>query len=107
MQSKAVVHVIGTGTIGEPLIGLLCDFQEKLGIDEVTFHGVVDAGAIEIIAIKNVRLDRFFQLYKATVLAKQESQRNLHICQGVVVIVFYESCGNVLRRKLKHFWNIR
>ena len=38
MQSKAVVHVIGTGTIGEPLIGLLCDFREALGIDEVTFH---------------------------------------------------------------------
>lgn len=33
-----VVHVIGTGTIGEPLIGLLCDHRKELGIDEVTFH---------------------------------------------------------------------
>lgn len=32
------VHVIGTGTIGEPLIGLLADFREKLGIDTVSFH---------------------------------------------------------------------
>ena len=32
------VHVIGTGTIGEPLIGLLCHFKETLGIDEVTFN---------------------------------------------------------------------
>ena len=32
------VHVIGTGTIGEPLIGLLCDHKDQLGIDEVTFH---------------------------------------------------------------------
>ena len=33
-----IVHVVGTGTIGEPLIGLLCHFKEKLGIDEVTFN---------------------------------------------------------------------
>ena len=32
-----VVHVVGTGTIGEPLIGLLADYKEKFGIDEVTF----------------------------------------------------------------------
>lgn len=33
-----IVHVVGTGTIGEPLIGLLADNQEHFGIDEVTFH---------------------------------------------------------------------
>jgi glyceraldehyde-3-phosphate dehydrogenase/erythrose-4-phosphate dehydrogenase len=33
-----IVHVVGTGTIGEPLIGLLADDREVLGIDEVTFH---------------------------------------------------------------------
>ena len=38
VMSRKVVHVIGTGTIGEPLIGLFCDFKEDLGIDEVTFH---------------------------------------------------------------------
>lgn len=32
------VLVIGTGTIGEPLIGLLCHFKAQLGIDEVMFH---------------------------------------------------------------------
>lgn len=32
-----VVHVIGTGTIGEPLIGILADMRQSLGIDEVTF----------------------------------------------------------------------
>ena len=37
-MSRKIAHVIGTGTIGEPLIGLLCDFKEELGIDEVTFH---------------------------------------------------------------------
>lgn len=32
-----VVHVMGTGTIGEPLIGILADNQEAFGISEVTF----------------------------------------------------------------------
>ncbi|MEM9291365.1 MAG: hypothetical protein AAGD01_06775 [Acidobacteriota bacterium] len=35
---KNIVHVVGTGTIGEPLIGLFTDFGHKMGIDEVTFH---------------------------------------------------------------------
>ena len=37
-MSRKIVHVVGTGTIGEPLIGLLADFKSKLGIDEITFH---------------------------------------------------------------------
>ena len=35
---RNVVHVVGTGTIGEPLIGLLVDHRDAFGIDEVTFH---------------------------------------------------------------------
>ncbi len=35
---KKIVHIVGTGTIGEPLIGLFTDFSSGLGIDEVTFH---------------------------------------------------------------------
>ena len=35
---KSIVHIVGTGTIGEPLIGLFADFRDKMGIDEVTFH---------------------------------------------------------------------
>lgn len=35
---KRIVHVVGTGTIGEPLIGLFTDFSDRMGIDEVTFH---------------------------------------------------------------------
>ncbi len=38
MGSKRIVHIIGTGTIGEPLIGLLATFRNELGIDEITFH---------------------------------------------------------------------
>jgi len=36
-MSKNVVHVVGTGTLGEPLIGMLADLRGELGIDEVTF----------------------------------------------------------------------
>jgi glyceraldehyde-3-phosphate dehydrogenase (NAD(P)) len=35
---KRIVHMVGTGTIGEPLIGLFTDFADRMGIDEVTFH---------------------------------------------------------------------
>jgi glyceraldehyde-3-phosphate dehydrogenase (NAD(P)) len=32
------VHIVGTGTIGEPLIGLFTDFRHHFDVDEVTFH---------------------------------------------------------------------
>jgi glyceraldehyde-3-phosphate dehydrogenase (NAD(P)) len=38
MANKTIVHVVGTGTIGEPLVGLFTKYKEKWGIDEVTFH---------------------------------------------------------------------
>jgi glyceraldehyde-3-phosphate dehydrogenase (NAD(P)) len=38
MGKRSIVHVVGTGTIGEPLIGLLVTMQKDFGIDEVTFH---------------------------------------------------------------------
>ena len=36
-MERKIIHVIGTGTIGEPLIGLLCDYRDQLGIDGITF----------------------------------------------------------------------
>src|SRR5579859_4201428 len=38
MAKKNVVHIVGTGTIGEPLIGLFNQFKDAWGVDEVTFH---------------------------------------------------------------------
>jgi glyceraldehyde-3-phosphate dehydrogenase (NAD(P)) len=38
MSAPKVVHVVGTGTIGEPLIGMLVRKRKELGIDAVTFH---------------------------------------------------------------------
>lgn len=37
-MAKKIVHVVGTGTIGEPLIGILSTFREPFGVDEITFH---------------------------------------------------------------------
>ena len=37
-MTKRVVHIVGTGTIGEPLIGLFSSLRDEFGIDEVTFH---------------------------------------------------------------------
>ncbi len=37
-MERRIIHVVGTGTIGEPLIGLLSDYKEQLGIDEITFN---------------------------------------------------------------------
>jgi len=37
-KDKGVIHVVGTGTIGEPLIGLLCSFKDPAGFSEITFH---------------------------------------------------------------------
>src|SRR5262249_52307925 len=38
MAGKKIVHIVGTGTIGEPLIGLFANLKEAFGVDEVTFH---------------------------------------------------------------------
>ena len=38
MSREKKVLVVGTGTIGEPLIGLLSAYGKELGIDEVMFH---------------------------------------------------------------------
>src|SRR6187200_1291825 len=38
MAMKRTIHVVGTGTIGEPLLGLLLHTQRALEVDEITFH---------------------------------------------------------------------
>jgi glyceraldehyde-3-phosphate dehydrogenase (NAD(P)) len=37
-MARKIVHLVGTGTIGEPLIGLLSDYSAQLGVDEITFN---------------------------------------------------------------------
>lgn len=38
MATTRTIHVVGTGTIGEPLLGLLLHTQRALEVDEITFH---------------------------------------------------------------------
>ena len=38
MGAKRVVHVVGTGTLGEPVISLLLHLRHELEVDEITFH---------------------------------------------------------------------
>lgn len=38
MSQRNNIHVVGTGTIGEPLIGILCVLRQQLGLDQITFH---------------------------------------------------------------------
>jgi glyceraldehyde-3-phosphate dehydrogenase (NAD(P)) len=38
MGTKRTIHIVGTGTIGEPLIGLLLNLCQDLEVDEITFH---------------------------------------------------------------------
>ncbi len=38
MKDSRHVHVVGTGTIGEPLIGLLADYRKEFGVETVSFH---------------------------------------------------------------------
>ena len=38
MSQRNSLLVVGTATIGEPLIGLCCHFKQRLGIDEVLFY---------------------------------------------------------------------
>jgi glyceraldehyde-3-phosphate dehydrogenase (NAD(P)) len=38
MATHRAIHVVGTGTIGEPLIGLLLHMRQELEVDTITFH---------------------------------------------------------------------
>jgi glyceraldehyde-3-phosphate dehydrogenase type II len=38
MGTKRSIHVVGTGMIGEPLIGLLLHARQALAVDEITFY---------------------------------------------------------------------
>src|SRR5712692_5449888 len=59
-QKIKVVHVVGTGTIGEPLIGILTTFREAFGIDEVTFHKrtplATDRSKVTVLTQKGAKL---------------------------------------------------
>jgi glyceraldehyde-3-phosphate dehydrogenase (NAD(P)) len=84
MADGNIVHVVGTGTIGEPLIGLLCDAKDDLCIDEVTFYkhspkledrpkvrGLINRGAN--LAVKPDRIGEFKDLGLDVVYGAEEA----------------------------------
>ena len=63
-MSRKIVHVVGTGTIGEPLIGLLSDFKNELGIDEalISFKGMTPGMLVTLGEKKIKTLKEFAEL---------------------------------------------
>ena len=59
-MERKIVHIVGTGTIGEPLIGILCEQKSGLGIDEITFHKhtplTIDKPKVQSLINKGARL---------------------------------------------------
>ena len=59
-MSRKIVHVVGTGTIGEPLIGILATFRSEFGIDEVTYHKrtplIKDRPKVHVLGEKGAKL---------------------------------------------------
>jgi glyceraldehyde-3-phosphate dehydrogenase (NAD(P)) len=59
-MAKKIVHVVGTGTIGEPLIGILSTYKDQFGIDEITFHKrtplVTDRSKVMVLGRKGAKL---------------------------------------------------
>ena len=91
-MERKIVHVVGTGTIGEPLIGLLCDYENKLGIDEVTFY--------KNSALKNDRskvFDLIFSVirYPACTSGSSKSSTRLRLASKILpgrfIVVFIPS----------------
>ena len=85
-----IIHVVGTGTIGAPLIGLLSDHKEALGLDEVTFHkrtplaherakidNLVSRGAA--LCVDDDRFDEFVSIGHKPVLRKLEAIRRASV----------------------------
>ncbi|MBC8423532.1 hypothetical protein H8E07_05370 [bacterium] len=60
MRGTKNVLVVGTGTIGEPLIGLLCHFRDQLGLDDVIFHKntplLTDRSKVEALIKRGARI---------------------------------------------------
>jgi len=104
MLGSKNVLVVGTGTIGEPLIGLLCTFKAQLGIDEVLFHKstplLTDRSKVQDLIKRGARLvadkDRVdgFEAMNLKVDATTEDALNV-----ARVVVDCTPSGNVMKER--------
>jgi glyceraldehyde-3-phosphate dehydrogenase (NAD(P)) len=104
----STIHVVGTGTIGEPLIGLLCDIKHDLGIDEITFYkhspvlndrpkikGLLKRGGV--LAVRDEKVNDFRDLgIEPTYTAEEAIKR-----ASVVIDCTPKGCG--LENKEKYY----
>jgi glyceraldehyde-3-phosphate dehydrogenase type II len=105
MAQKKIVHIVGTGTIGEPLIGILSTFREKFGIDEVTFHKrtplLTDRSKVVVLGQKGAKLcvdkDRW---QKFTDMGMEPSYESEEAIERASVIIDCTPVGNENKEKL-------
>ncbi|KYK34482.1 MAG: hypothetical protein AYK22_08640 [Thermoplasmatales archaeon SG8-52-3] len=108
MADGNIVHVVGTGTIGEPLIGLLSDARDELGIDEVTFYkhtpaltdrpkikGLINRGAN--LAVADSKLNDFQELGLEPIYEAEEAIKR------ATVIIDCTPKGTGLMNKEKYY----
>lgn len=97
-----IVHVVGTGTIGEPLIGLLADNRRAFGIEEVTFHKrtplLTERGKIEDLVRRGAVLAA--DADKATTFVELGMTPKLETAESIeraAVVVDCTPAGNALK----------
>lgn len=99
-----IVHVVGTGTIGEPLISLLVHHQEAFGIDEVSFmkrtpamserskvNALMNEGAT--LAVTADKMDAFAQLGHTPQYTAQEA------LERASVVIDCSPAGNINKQE--------
>jgi glyceraldehyde-3-phosphate dehydrogenase/erythrose-4-phosphate dehydrogenase len=104
----SIIHVIGTGTIGEPLIGLLTHFQKELGIDEVTFNKrtplTTDRSKVVALMGRGARLatgsDQMAGFEKLGIKASLETEEAIH---RATVVIDCTPSGAGLENKERYY----
>lgn len=104
MQGNKNVLVVGTGTIGEPLIGLLCHFKDQLGIDEVMFHKntplLNDRSKVQDLLRRGARIaahkDQLEEFRKIGIDAKLSTDEAL---DAATVVIDCTPMGNAMKEK--------
>ena len=64
-MSRNIIHIVGTGTVGTPLIGILASRRKSLGIDEISFQP-------NLTEIRNIALIRGMVDYGAKLCLPEE-----------------------------------
>ena len=105
MAEKKIVHIVGTGTIGEPLIGILSTFKDRFGIDEVTYHKrtplLTDRSKVIVLGQKGAKLcvdkDRWQKFTDMGMKPSYEAEEGI---ERANVIIDCTPVGNENKEKL-------